>query len=209
MSRTSRVLWVIRSGETAWDTGGRLYGGEDLPLTDAGRLATLEAIERTPALVLRGPSVVHFAPDDASKSTAKLICAASGSKPRIAHDLAEPELGVLAGLSRDELRDRFERRSRQWDDDPSDLVPPEGEPFAEARRRILGGVVRILKRSRADTIGIVTHGFASGFLRAGLAGDPAGNPRRWMDGRPRIEAWVLPTDATQRLSKVLQETVGA
>ena len=47
MKRRPLTLWIIRSGETAWDNNERLYGGEDLPLTEAGRIATVEAIEPT------------------------------------------------------------------------------------------------------------------------------------------------------------------
>ena len=46
MKKRSLTLWIIRTGETAWDTDGRLYAREDLELTEAGRLATLEAIDR-------------------------------------------------------------------------------------------------------------------------------------------------------------------
>ena len=203
MSRDSRFLWIIRSGETAWDLAGRLYGGEDLPLSDEGRIATIEAIKCTPALANQPPKTIYVAPDEASQKTAALLAVNHPIKIKLSSELLEPELGVLAGLSQQELADRFERRARQWDEDPSDLVPPEGEPFAEARHRIVGGLLKILKRARGDTVGVVVHGFAAGFLRASLSDEPTGNPRRWMDGRPRIEGWILPNDALERLAACL------
>ena len=205
MKRRILNLWIIRSGETAWDTAGRLFGGEDLPLTEAGRLATLEAIDRTATIECSMPSIIHHAPDESSRETARLVSARVGARRRVAHDMAEPELGVLAGLGLEELRERFERRARQWEDDPSELVPPEGEPFPLARRRITTEACRILKRTRAEVLGVVLHDFAAAFLRASLSGNPNGNPRRWMEGRPRIESWIVPVDATERLQKLLKK----
>lgn len=193
------TLWIVRSGETAWDTTDRLYGGEDLPLTDAGRLATTEAVERAATLERRCPRTVYHAPDEAAADTARILSGRISAKVREVADLAEPDLGVLAGLSLDELRERFERRARQWESDPSELVPPEGEPFTAARLRISKAVIRILRRARNDTVALVLHEFAAGFLRCTLAGNPTGNPRRWMGGRPRIEPWLLPMDALERL----------
>ena len=85
-------------------------------------------------------------------------------------------------------------------------VPPEGEPFPDARRRLVGTVASILKR-RPETVGLVLHELAAGFVRAALSGAAQGNPRRWMDGRPRVEVWVLPPDAAIRLRNAQQEMV--
>lgn len=205
MKRRTLNLWIIRSGETPWDAEGRLYGGEDLPLSEAGRLATLEAIDRTASIERVRPRTIHHAPDEAAKETAGLIASRLKARRRVAHDLAEPELGVLAGLSVEELRERFERRARQWEEDPSELVPPEGEPFEHARRRVTSEACRILKRTRTDVLGMVMHDFAAGFLRSSLSGNPTGNPRRWMQGRPRIESWVVPANATERLQELLKQ----
>lgn len=200
MSKGVRFLWIIRSGETVWDVADRLYGGEDLALSEEGRAATIEAIQRTPALARRIPKTVFTAPDEASTATAALLNAVHPMKRKVATELMEPDLGVLAGLSIAELTERFERRARQWEEDPSDLMPPEGEPFASARNRIVGGLYRVLKKTRVETVGVVVHGFAGGFLRAALSGESTGNPRRWMDGRPRIEGWMLPSDGLDRLA---------
>ena len=74
MKRRPLTLWIIRSGETAWDNNERLYGGEDLPLTDAGRIATVEAIERVTAIERRCPRTVYHAPDEAAEDSARILC---------------------------------------------------------------------------------------------------------------------------------------
>ncbi len=197
----STLLWLVRSGETAWDEQDRLRGDEDLPLTKAGRAATTEAFGRASGLPFTRPAVFHHAMDQAATETAAIAAAVLGGRCRGDDDLADPALGVLAGLSMPEVRDRFERRARQWEEDPSDLVPPEGEPIADARARVVTAAARLV-RKRPVAIGIVVHDLAAGLLRSALAGQPAGNPRRWMEGRPRVEVWVLPDDAARRLEGV-------
>lgn len=204
MSAAARdiVLWLIRTGETSWDEIDRLRGDEDLPMSSAGRAATSEAIERSTSLPFTRPKVLHHADDSASVDTAKLARKQLGGRLVSEDDLADPVLGVLAGLSLDELRDRFERRARQWEEDPSELVPPEGEPFPAARTRIVACASRILRR-RPASVGLVLHELGAGFLRTALAGHAQGNPRTAMAGRPRVEVWFLPGDASSRLEAVM------
>ncbi|RPG16290.1 MAG: histidine phosphatase family protein [Phycisphaera sp. TMED9] len=205
--RRTRLLWLIRCGENEWDAEDRLRGDEDLPLTPAGEAATREAVERASSLPFPRPAVIHHPLDQSAVSTARLAAKALGSRRRGNDELADPALGVLAGITLEELRERFERRARQWEDDPSSLVPPDGEPFQDARVRLIEAGRTILHRNRTEAVGIVVHDLAAGFLRTALAGLPEGNPRRWMEGRARVETWAIPEDVSERLDGVL-EAVG-
>jgi broad specificity phosphatase PhoE len=206
--RRTRVLWLIRCGENEWDAEDRLRGDEDLPLTPAGEAATREAVERASSLPFPRPGVIHHPLDQSAVSTAKLAATALGSRRRGNDELADPSLGVLAGITLEELHDRFERRARQWEEDPSTLMPPDGEPFQDARVRLIETGRAILHRNRTNAVGIVVHDLAAGFLRTALAGLPEGNPRRWMEGRARVETWAIPADVTERLDHVL-EAIGS
>ena len=175
-------------------------------MSRGGLAATTEAFERASTMTFPRPGRIHHPLDPAASETARLAAQAIGGRPKGNDELADPALGVLAGLSLLELRERFERRARQWEDDPSALVPPEGEPFPDARRRLVDAVASILKR-RPQTVGLVLHELAAGFVRAALSGSSEGNPRLWMEGRPRVEVWVLPPDAAIRLRNARQELV--
>ena len=203
MKRGPTGVWLIKSGETAWDADDRLYGGEDLPITEAGRSATEESADRVVTFEQKHPRVIYHAPDEAAEVTAEIIAKRISAKTRPIQEFSEPDLGVLTGLSIDELRERFERRARQWEGDPTELVPPEGESFLLARRRVVTAFAKVLKKSKDEVIGCVMHDFAGGFLRATLAEAPSGNPRLWMAGRPRIEMWALPEDAHDRLQELI------
>lgn len=200
----STLVWLVRAGETSWDEQDRLRGDEDLPLSKAGRAATTEAFGRAASLPFPRPPKFHHAMDQSAAETARIATTALGGRCRPDDELADPALGVLAGLSMADLRERFERRARQWEEDPSGLVPPEGEPIVEARIRLVRAAASIL-RKRPEVVGLVVHDLAAGLLRAAFSGEAAGNPRRWMEGRPRVELWVLPDDAARRLDDLADE----
>ena len=123
-------LTLIRCGRTPWEEAGRLQGRTNLPLSDTGR-AEVEAI----LPYLRGASFrsVQHPPDDAASETARLAGRACSAKAREAADLVEPDLGLWEGLADQQFAERYPKRLKQWQDDPMSLIPPEGEPFAEAR----------------------------------------------------------------------------
>ncbi len=203
----TKLLWIIRCGETEWDAEERLRGDEDLPITAAGEAATREAVERAASNPFPTPVTIHHPLDQAAVTTAKIARGILGGRLRRDDELADPSLGVLAGVTLEELRDRFERRARQWEEDPSTLVPPDGEPFEDARVRLVEAMADLLRRNRSESVGVVLHDLGAGFIRAALSGTPRGNPRRWMEGRGRVETWALPTDAASRLEASL-EAVG-
>ncbi|MCP4013550.1 MAG: histidine phosphatase family protein, partial [Phycisphaeraceae bacterium] len=165
---------------------------------------TREALERAASNPFATPGTIHHPLDQAAVTTAKIAREIIGGRRRGNDELADPALGVLAGITLEELRDRFERRARQWEEDPSTLVPPDGEPFEDARGRLVEAMVDLLRRNRSEAVGVVLHDLAAGFIRAALAGSPHGNPRRWMEGRGRVETWALPADAVERLEAAVE-----
>ena len=147
MKRKTMMVSLIRCGQTVWDADGRLRGSTDLPLSDAGRVAVQADLSQS---ALGRPSLIHHPPDDAATETARLCAARMGAKIKSADGLADPNLGLLEGLTRQEFAERFHTRFKQWDEDPLSLSPPEGEDVVDAADRLFNTVARILKRSRSD-----------------------------------------------------------
>ena len=188
LKRTSIVLCLIRGGETAWDGDGRVHGSTDLPLSDAG----LDAVTADAAR-LKGVrfSTVHHPPDEAGGQTAELFARAAGAKAKPVDELADPDLGLLEGLLRQDFAERYPKRYRQWQDDPLTLSPPEGEEIAEARARIFAALARVLRRSRSEEVAVVLHSLGLGLLRSWLADRPAGDLWAMLRGRDRVERYAL------------------
>lgn len=197
--RKTITIALIRCGETTWDVEGRLYGRSDLPLSIDGRTAVSDDVA-----TLRGGRIgtVYHPPDDAAIETAQIVAGDAGAKTKALAELADPDLGVLEGLTAKEFADRFSKRYKQWQDDPLTLTPPEGEPLVDARARLFGAISRLARRSRVDEIGIVLHPVGLGLLRCWLADRPAADLWSMVRTRPRIERYLLAADLVSELAEL-------
>lgn len=196
--RNAITLALIRCGETTWDAEGRLHGRSDLPLSIDGRTAVSEDL----ATLNGGRLATIFHPsDDAAIETAQIIARAAGGKAKAVADLADPDLGVLEGLTTQDFADRFSKRYKKWQEDPLSLTPPEGEPLVDARARLFGAVSRLARRSRTDAIGIVLHPVGLGLLRCWLAQRPTADLWSMVRTRPRIERYLLAPELVTELAE--------
>jgi probable phosphoglycerate mutase len=187
-SRRTIMLCLIQCGETAWEAERRMHGHTDLPLSEAGRAALLEDVRR---LRCDRVAVVHHPPDEAATDTAHIVARRLGARTRAVSELAEPNLGLLEGLTEDQFGERFPTRHRQWIEDPGSFHAPEGDSLLQAARRIQAAVARILKRSRSRETAIVLHRLALGNMRCWLAARPLSDLHIMLAGRPRVERYAL------------------
>lgn len=196
--RKTITLALIRCGETTWDVEGRLYGCSDLPLSIDGRTAVSEDVA---SLDCGRIGTIYHPPDDAAIETAQIVAGGTGSKAKAVAELADPDLGVLEGLTAKDFADRFSKRYKQWQEDPLTLAPPEGEPLVDARARLFGAISRMARRSRHDEIGIVLHPVGLGLLRCWLANRPAADLWSMLRTRPRIERYLLAREMVSELAE--------
>jgi len=168
MAPASTRLWLFRPCEHAWDAAQRLRGSTNLPATPD----SLAELRQRVARLAVGPDVVYHPGDDASAETAHGIATRFACALRADPDLSDPDLGLLEGLSLAEFERRFESRSLEWAESPLTVEPPEGEPLADARLRILaafaaaGVTPRIAEEvwPRANGVGLVRAGLGATFM---------------------------------------------
>jgi len=192
------VLRLIKCGETTWDAEGRLHGRSDLPLSIDGRTSVSADVAALPAH--RMTAVFHPS-DDAAIETAQIVARAARGKAKVVAELADPDLGVLEGMSSQDFADRFPKRYKQWQEDPLSLTPPEGEQLVDARSRLFAAVSRLAKRARTEEIGVVLHPVALGLIRCWLADRPAADLWSMVRTRPRIERYLLAGEVVNGLAE--------
>ena len=192
----SKLLYLIQCGETSWQREDRLHGATDLPLSNGGRASVLASATQCAAMKI---AAIYHPADEAATDTAKIFAETLGAKTRTVEELADPDLGLLEGLTDRVFAERFPRRYKQWEDDPLSLSPPEGEDLAEARARIISAVARTIRRSRSDSIGIVLHRLGLGLLRCWMADRPVRDLWLLLEDRPPVEQYALTAPMIQWL----------
>lgn len=202
MASGPTILWLVRAGESIWQREHRLQGRADLPLSSEGRAAILAELAQFgpgPSAAGRELAAVLHPPDEGATETAAIVARTTGSRTKALGELADPDLGLLDGLTLDVFEERFPTRHRQWQEEPLSLVPPEGEPLIDARRRVLDELARLAKRHRGKEFAVVLHPLALGFARCALADRSGRELWKSLEGRPRLERYLLPDGTEERL----------
>ena len=141
---------LIRPGCTDFDEQNRIQGSLDLPLSRRGQ----EQVELVVGQ-LRGVrlDVVFSAPCEPARSTAIAICNEYGAAFKELADFCNVNHGLWQGLQLDDVRRKYPKVFKQWQESPETVCLPEGETVAEAVERIERGLRKCLKRKR--NVGIV------------------------------------------------------
>lgn len=137
------TLILIPWAETTWKAANRLAGRTPLPLTDAGCDEVRTWSER---IVELRPAIVFCSEERASLETAEIIAEKTGASRKKLADLAEVDMGLWDGLTSDELKRRYPKIYKKWQQDPSSVSPPEGEALSDASERLRVALERIMRK---------------------------------------------------------------
>ncbi len=181
----------MRSGQTEWDLLGRVQGAADLPMAAAGVQHVRQQVGQ---LVGQTLTAIAAAPDEASQATAKLLAASMGVKRvTLVPELADMALGLWEGLRYEELEQRYCSAGRQFLEDPSGVVAPEGEHMDEYAARVQGALSKVISRQRAGAnVGIVVRPIALGLIRCFLNGADVCRLWAMLKDRPDVEWYEVP-----------------
>ncbi|MGD9880212.1 MAG: histidine phosphatase family protein [Reyranella sp.] len=161
-------LYVLRHGETAWNTERRMQGLRDSKLTERGRLQA-EAMGRSLGRELEGatgPTVFLRSPLGRACETAEIIGREIGLDAGQWRDdprLVELGYGDWEGLSWKDIEISHPTALADWRADPHGYCPPGGETHAELRARS-AAVLAEIAASGVRTV-IVGHGVSGAVLR--------------------------------------------
>lgn len=161
-------LYMLRHGETAWNTERRMQGLKDSPLTERGRLQALAMGRTLKAELARAPGPTTFlrSPLGRVRETSEIIGREIGldsdgwrDDPR----LVELGYGDWEGLSRQEIEITHPMAMDDWRADPHGYCPPNGETHTTLRARCLAMLAEIAA-SGVRTV-VVGHGVSGAVLR--------------------------------------------
>jgi len=135
---------LIRPGCTDFDDQNRVQGALDLPLNERGREQIAQLLEslRTTSL-----EVIFTSACEPARSTAELIGEELGVPVKELEGFRNLNQGLWQGLQVDEIRRKYPKVYKQWQDSPETICPPEGEAIADALERIRKALQITLKRN--------------------------------------------------------------
>ena len=144
---------LLRHGQTEYSADRRFAGRGDIALTDTGRQQAAAAADR---LVPRGIDAIVTSPLQRARRTAEAAAAATGAPLAVDDGLIEADFGKWEGLTFAEVAERWPDEMSAWLAS-ADVAPPGGESFADAARRVLSALDRLLAAHRYQTLLLVSH----------------------------------------------------
>jgi probable phosphoglycerate mutase len=163
-------LFLVRHGETEWNTQNRMQGHLDSELTERGRTQARRNGERLRTLLDGRPFRMVASPLGRCRTTANLIADELGiESSRIAYDdrLKEHGYGEWEGKTHAHARVADAERYAAREADRWNVHAPGGESYASVASRLSAWLAEI---QAEETILIVSHGCAGRILRAIYAG---------------------------------------
>ena len=168
-------LLLVRHGETDANVNRVWQGsGEGDLLNERGQRQSQATAEH---LATFGPTrAVYTSPIPRARQTAEIIAQRLGAPLGEIYDLREYDLGVMEGLSPEEVSTQWADFVKRWENDP-DLAPPGGESPRQFATRVVLALRAIIEECAGCTAVVVSH---QGTLAVGLS-VLLGIPDRWRD----------------------------
>jgi probable phosphoglycerate mutase len=144
---------LLRHGQTEMSVERRFAGRGDIPLTETGERQAAAAASR---LTARRIDAIVTSPLQRARRTAEAVATATGAPLATDDGLAETDFGKWEGLTFAEAARRWPEEITAWLDS-ADIAPPGGESFADAGRRVLAALDRVLAAHQGETVLLVSH----------------------------------------------------
>lgn len=150
------TVYLIRHGETDWNTNGRWQGHTDIPLNTRGFKQARLLARR---LKRQGVhfNVIYSSDLTRAYQTAWEIGSAMNEPVELLPALREIDLGLWSGMTRDDIKrqypDEFARLERG-----EDVRRGGGETLTDLRERVTQVIEAIVRQHHGETLAFVSHG---------------------------------------------------
>ncbi len=148
-------LKLVRHGESEFNRRGIIQGHTNSPLSPLGRIQA----ELTGRWLKNSSPVsrIYASPLRRAKETALIMAEVMGVEVVFLDEFKEIRLGAWEGVSIEEVRKRDSKNLELWFTCPTKAHVEGAEPLDDFRKRVLGGLKRVLD-DPDDEVAIVAHG---------------------------------------------------
>lgn len=150
------TLYLVRHGETEYNLQSRIQGQGDSSLTQLGVRQAEAVADR---LAGESFSAIYSSDLGRAQSTAEVIAAHHNLPVRTTPLLREAAFGIVQGLTRAEIEERFPVEEYGWRRDPKTKRPPGAEypeDVIERCRQFLAEIIE--RRQDGERLLVVGHG---------------------------------------------------
>ncbi len=150
-------IYLVRHGQTEWNSQHRMQGRQDSPLTELGRSQAEGAASELAGISF---AAAYCSPAQRAVKTAAIILENHKQRAEIFDAFAEIALGSWEGASydNDNTTKDVQRHNFWFSPDKYDPAGNGGESFHEVLDRALNGIKNILNLNKdADNILVVAH----------------------------------------------------
>lgn len=155
-------IWVVRHGETPWNTVRRVQGWEDIELNAIG-ISQAHALGRHLAANTQSThpiDAIYSSDLKRAHVTASIIGESLGLTPQIEPGVRERNFGVLQGLIFHTMHEHQPEAAKIWASRDPDGVIPSGETLGTFHRRVVQAIDNIAARHTGQRVMVVSHGGA-------------------------------------------------
>ena len=163
---------LIRPGSTDYDQQQRIQGALDIPLNQQGSSEVTQVIDQ---LAGRGIETIYASPSQPAGQTAKAIAEGLGIRLKKLDRMQNLDHGLWQGMLVKDVRRKQPKVYRQWQEQPENVCPPEGEMLSQAEERVRTAMTKLLKRHRQGVIGLVVPEPLASLVRRFLQQGELGN----------------------------------
>ncbi len=152
---------LIRHGETEWNLTGRWQGHADSPLSAMGVCQAQALSER---MGKEDVDAVYASDLERAQHTARLAGSLANWTFTLMPELRERDLGVLEGLTTDEMLVKQPAVYQSFLHNGPDYQPPGGESFTQFSKRCSAAIEHLASEHPTGKIAVVTHGGVLGAI---------------------------------------------
>ena len=172
-------LLVIRHGETAWNTEGRIQGHTDIPLNDKGRW---QAERLAQALASEDLDAIYASDLDRARNTAQPVADAAGLPLQLNARLRERHFGRHEGFTQVEVAAQWPEEGRRWRERDPSYGPEGGETLQSFYDRCVTELTALAHQHMGQSIAVVAHGGVLDCFYRAANGVAIEAPRTWVVG---------------------------
>ena len=148
-------IYLVRHGETDWNSGGKFQGHSDIPLSGKGREQAIRLAKRLKDVDIHG---IYSSDLCRARETAEIVAKPHQLTVQTMTDLREINFGGWEGLTYQEITEKFGESYSCWCENPLMTRIPSGESLQDVVDRCSKAMQNLILQHPGETLLVVAHG---------------------------------------------------